>query len=793
MPTPDPPTAGAPDPILFGWDPTPGIVSVWADRDGQAVVWRRVDGRLVCERERYRPWLFAAHRDDVDAAVGARVEVRTLDGPPASYRYLLTADSGRALEQAILAGAARRSGGRGRPEGGLRGLDGYYRVGPVEQYLMQTGRVYFRGLAYGDLHRLQFDLETTSLDPAQGRIFLVALRDSRGLAATIEAPDARDERRLIADLCDAVRARDPDVIENHNLMGFDLPFLEARAAALGVPLALGRSGGPTRLARQPEPPADGRRGRRTPRYTVAGRELIDTLDAVRRHDFVARDLPSHGLKDVARHFGVASPDRTYVPGREVHAVYRADPERIRRYALDDVAEVDHLSQRLMGAAFALAGMAPRRYEQLATAGPATGILEPILVRAYLRAGAAPPYGASRGEEALAGHVGGAVRLYAAGVAEHVVKVDVASMYPSIMRAFGIGPACDRLGALLHVVDRMTALRLVHKDALRAAAPGSLARGHHDAMQAAMKLLVNSAYGYLAAGSLALFADRRAADAITGRGRAVLGQVVEDLRARGMALLEADTDGVFFAAPPAWTEADERALVADVARALPEGIRLEYEGRYRAMLSHEVKNYALLTYGGDLVVRGGALRSSRSEPYGERFLRRALAALLTGDVPGVHAAFRSTVDAVTARRLPAADVATRVRLTKTPSAYRAARDGHREPAYEALLAAGRDDWSPGERVRCYRAQGGGYVWLPDADGAAADSHAAAAALAERRDDRRDYDVGWYVQALVTSYAGRLKKAFAPDDFAQLFRIDGQRGLFDRAVEEIEPRWVRCGDP
>jgi len=97
------------------------------------------------------------------------------------------------------------------------------------------------------------------------------------------------------------------------------------------------------------------------------------------------------------------------------------------------------------------------------------------------------------------------------------------------------------------------------------------------------------------------------------------------------------------------------------------------------------------------------------------------------------------------------------------------------------------------VRCYRAQGGGYVWLPDADGAAADSHAAAAALAERRDDRRDYDVRWYVQALVTSYAGRLKKAFAPDDFAQLFRIDGQRGLFDRAVEEIEPRWVRCGDP
>ena len=45
---------------------------------------------------------------------------------------------------------------------------------------MSSGRVYFRGMAYDDLHRLQFDLETTSLDPHRGRIFMVAIRDNRG-------------------------------------------------------------------------------------------------------------------------------------------------------------------------------------------------------------------------------------------------------------------------------------------------------------------------------------------------------------------------------------------------------------------------------------------------------------------------------------------------------------------------------------------------------------------------------------------------------------------------------------
>jgi hypothetical protein len=37
-----------------------------------------------------------------------------------------------------------------------------------------------------------------------------------------------------------VRACDPDVIENHNLHGFDLPFLAERARRLGVTLELGR-------------------------------------------------------------------------------------------------------------------------------------------------------------------------------------------------------------------------------------------------------------------------------------------------------------------------------------------------------------------------------------------------------------------------------------------------------------------------------------------------------------------------------------------------------------------------
>ena len=56
------------DQWLWGWDPTPGIVSVWAETDGRATVWRRIaeTGELVRE-ERFRPWLLLDRLDTISS------------------------------------------------------------------------------------------------------------------------------------------------------------------------------------------------------------------------------------------------------------------------------------------------------------------------------------------------------------------------------------------------------------------------------------------------------------------------------------------------------------------------------------------------------------------------------------------------------------------------------------------------------------------------------------------------------------------------------------------------------
>jgi DNA polymerase, archaea type len=778
------------DELIYGHGPLPGIVSVHAEQSGQVTLWQRIsEHRVVTHHTHFRPWVYAQHLEDL-AHLGAGLTHLTdtrltgldhpdlaapsleapfsahlLSGPARSLRYLISANDGRALLRHLLGGASKRLG---RRISSLRDQSDYHCVSPIQGYLMASGRTYYKGLNFNDLHRLQFDLETTSLTPETGRIFMVAVCDNRGFEAVLEAPTPESERALITELVALIRRLNPDVIENHNIMRFDLPFLMGRAQVLGVPLYIGRSGiggfgGPAGIWRVQD-------GAANPHWATFGREIVDTIDAVRR-----LNLPSTGLKQVSKLYGLAPEGRVYLDGASIFETYGREPETVRRYALQDVQEVRLLAERVLAPSFALAQMAPRPYHRLPYAGTATGMLEPMLVRAYLHARSALPGPAGKPG---APHRGGAVRLYAEGVMQRVVKADIASMYPSLIRAWRIGPACDPHGVFLHLMDHLTALRLHHKQAARAEM--HTGGNQHEAIQSAMKLVVNSGYGYLGAGPLALFGDHAAADEVTRRGRALLGQVTDALNVAGVTLIEADTDGVYFSVPTGWSEAQERGLVADIDSTLPGGVTLEFEGRYQAMLSHEIKNYALLGYDGQLTLRGAAFQSSRSESYGQDFLRAALPCLMTGDLPGVQHAFQKVREEVCRSRLSNAEVASRVRVCRSPEAYAATRSGRKEAVYEAMLAAGRK-WRPRESVSFYMRRGA-YI-----------EHGAQLALLESCSDPDDpagcdYDAGWYEANLIKTYASRLKKGLHPAAYGQLFTQPRQAGLFDLPLETLQTRWA-----
>jgi DNA polymerase elongation subunit (family B) len=219
----------------------------------------------------------------------------------------------------------------------------------------------------------------------------------------------------------------------------------------------------------------------------------------------------------------------------------------------------------------------------------------------------------------------------------------------------------------------------------------------------------------------------------------------ELEQHGVLLVEADTDGVLFGVPDSWTEDDERRLIEEISQTLPDGISVEHDGRYAAMYSDAEKNYILQRYDGEVRLVGGSFRSSRSERYGEQFLRSAAPILLGERFEELRALYLDTVARLRAHAVPIEDLCLSIILSKSPETY--AKSGRREEQYEVLIGANRRRWKSGDRVTYYQARGGRKKLLEEYAG--------------------DDDAEYYVKRLKEVYAQRLSRAVTREDFEALF--------------------------
>jgi DNA polymerase elongation subunit (family B) len=461
-----------------------------------------------------------------------------------------------------------------------------------------------------------------------------------------------DERRLIRDFLAVVKEADPDVLEGHNLFGFDLPYLAARAQALGIPLEFGRNRSGLVFGRERNLPIGGITRPFQPAHAW-GRHFTDTLFAVQRFDIARGELTSHALKEVAVYFGLASPDRVYVDRAQIGELWKTDPERVRRYALQDVEETRALADLTLPTEFYQSQMVPESYQTVATGGTGEKI-NSLIIREYLRQG----YGIPQAQPAVA-CPGGFTEIRETGVLRGVVKADVESLYPSIMLTNNIGPEADVLGVFLPMLAELRTRRLDAKARARTRGPE---REYWDGLQNSFKILINSFYGYL--GAVFNFNDYAAATQITTTGQALVKKVAAEFERTGSRVIEIDTDGVYFVPPPGVTnEAEEEAYIEQVGGVLPVGIRLAHDGRYAAMVSLKIKNYVLVGYDGKKVVKGASLRSRADEPYAREFLAHALDALIAGEPQRAAAEYQQLSEQLRVGEVPVERLARRERVTE----------------------------------------------------------------------------------------------------------------------------------
>jgi DNA polymerase elongation subunit (family B) len=490
---------------------------------------------------------------------------------------------------------------------------------------------------------------------------------------------------------ETVRARDPDIIEGHNILGFDLPYLQDRCALHGLTLDLGRvRGGRRNVDLRP-----GSAERYVDRAELPGRQVVDTYHLVQSYDAAHRVLESHSLKAAARHFGLSGPDRTHIPGDRISWHWENDPEPLVRYARDDVRETRLLSDRLWGSSFHLAQMLPLPPGTVARSGSAAKI-ESLLLRAYLRSKQAVPTPSPALQT-----TGGYTDIFLTGVVGPVVHVDVESLYPSLMITRGIWPSSDTLEVFPVLLRDLTALRLDAKRGMRDAADPA-ERSRLNVLQSSFKVLINSFYGYLGYGR-GLFNDPRQADAVTRAGQDTLRTMIAAIAGSGGRVVEVDTDGVFFVPPGATAGVSQgEDVLASLGAVLPAGITVVADGHYPKMLSYKKKNYALLTADGGVLLRGSSLISRSMERYLRSFIRTCVERMLHEDVAGIHRAYAEMEERIRLRRMDVREFSRTETLRDPLEEYLTAVQAgtrNRSAAYE-VAAARPAPVRPGDRISFY---------------------------------------------------------------------------------------------
>ncbi|PQJ36384.1 DNA polymerase [Salinibacter sp. 10B] len=724
---------------------------------------------IIEHEERFFPFFFLS---DISLLEGMRDRFRfqTLSGDN-FFRYLVVFETWNDYWDAVRQIERRTDSDESWP-------DEIYRVGsPTQQYLMQSGRTCLLDMTLDDLHRLQLDIEVyteggfPSAERPEDKIIIVAFSDNRGWTKLLHLQDGVDEAALLRQTVDVIRERDPDVIEGHNVFSFDLSYILDRCEMHGVDFAIGRDGSMPRTY-----DSSMRFAERTvdyPAVDIVGRHVIDTYFQVMSFDVFSRDLPDYSLKTAARYFGLAPEERTYIEGVDISRAWREERDTLLDYALDDVIETKRLAGHLSGSTFYLAQMLPMTYGSSARRGPAAKI-ESLFVREYLRKRHALPR-SEWGSQSM----GGYTDIFRTGVMGPIVYADVESLYPSIMLNYDVKPTGDSLDLFPQLLERLTDLRLETKEDMRNAEDEEI-RSELDARQSSYKVLINSFYGVLGF-SLSVFNDFEEADRVARTGQEILRELIDEIRNRGGTVIEVDTDGVLFV-PPDGVRGEEAEVdfTVGLTEAMPEGIRVGFDGRYKKMLSYKKKNYALLTYDDDLKFKGSSLISRSNEPFGRDFVRKAIRRLLDYDVEGLHDLYVDTRDKIIEHDWESVESFARTETLKdTLEQYEAdVEEGQRPRAATYELAKQKQERT-GKPVK----KGDRITYYITGDSATVTAFKNCALADDWDPENPDENTAYYLKRL-NEFATKFEPFFTEEDFRLVFSPEDMFGFSADGIEILE---------
>ena len=594
--------------------------------------------------------------------------------------------------------------------------DRFLMLPPVEQYLISKEKRLFKGFEeYNDITRFGFDLETTSLEPKDGRIFMIGMKTNKGFLKVIECKDEDDERRGLVEFFRTIDELKPSIISGYNSANFDWFWIFERCKALNLDIKkIAKSLNPKKTISQKESMLKlANEVEKFNQVQLWGYNIIDIIHSVRRAQAINSNIKEAGLKYITKFIDGESKDRIYIDHTKIGPMYAEKDEYwlniengkykkvgvdskvdevcfrrgdiyikttgdniVERYLDDDLEETLIVDDEFNQGTFLLASLVPTTYERVSTMGTATLWKMVMLAWSYKHGLAIPEKKERRN------FVGGLSRLLKVGYSKDVLKLDYSSLYPSIQLVHDVFPECDITGAMKGLLTFFRNSRIMYKNlASEYKGVDKKKSLSYDRKQLPIKIFINAFFGSLSAPQVFPWGDIDMGEQITCTGRQYLRQMLKFFEKRGYSPLVCDTDGMNFSLPEGGVDdrvyigkgknwlvkegKEYRGYNADVAEFndifMKGEMGLDCDGTWDSCINLARKNYATMEQNGKIKLTGNSIKSKKMPKYIEKFLDKGVKQLLNGEGKEFIEWYYEYVQKIFDQRVPLAEIASKSRV------------------------------------------------------------------------------------------------------------------------------------
>lgn len=512
--------------LIFGKDITERIVSIEPDAHGKCRIFRELaDGTIHTYEVPNTFWIL------FDKKMSPKME--TLSGNQ-HYRHLLEYDSINQWMKVMDSVTRKRLDvwvpryprkvfketrtGKKYYDGLSSGDTKPYHF--KDAFQIKNGFTHYKGMSVKEVSVLSFDIETTGLrHKDDSRVLLISNTYRSATGEIVKKLFSFDEyysdKDMFTDWCNWVRKMNPSILVGHNIYGFDLPYIKFCADKCGAKLKLGRDKSELefdeRINRYRK---DGSQSYDYHNAHVYGREIVDTFFLAMKYD-IGRNYENYKLKTIIAHEGLEKPGRQFYDAGTIRDNYKKPKEweKIKAYAIDDADDSLALYDLMIQSFFYSVQSIPKSIQNVINTASGSWVGS-IMIRSYLQDG----HSIAKATEGKSYR--GAISFGVPGIHSNVFKIDVRSLYPSIMLNWNIHDAKkDPKNHFIQLVRHFTEARIKLKALAQESGDSTL-----KAQDGTAKIFINSAYGFLGS-KYANYNYPDGAEEVTRKGREILKQAV----------------------------------------------------------------------------------------------------------------------------------------------------------------------------------------------------------------------------------------------------------------------------